>query len=509
MSGVRLYGFDSESRTAVWEADARTGRYTFLSRVDELLGEPAARWLGEVRFGTGHLVHPDDLERVRRHTEAAVAAGRDHELTYRLVVPGARSRWLHEVVHVLAGPDGAPAGLRGTLVDVTDRRRRERGDRLLAEAGRLLAEPGDVPARLSRVAALGLGVLGAQATVRLRAEDGRYRIVAGAPAEDVERAAEHGALSYPPERAAALRAGRGFVLSPVTLDGCCIMIVALRAEGQLVGTLATVSAPGQDHYDDIDLGLAGDLGARIAALVAAERSAARQRRLERIIAALAAASTLTEAAEALCSGLTEVLGATLTSVRRLEPDGRLHLVSTSGYPAGERARFAPIALAEAYPPAEAARERHPVWIENIARTWSRNPQLAPWMPAGSHAALAVPLLAGDRVLGVLSATFGEPREFDAGEREFITVLAGQAALAFDRAAAADAAAAAARRLQAMIGGVSAVVWERELADRRPTYVSGARTSRPPTGCSPPTAGCCGSGTWCTSCPAGRPGCRAC
>ncbi len=111
----------------VWEVDARTFRFTFVSpQAERITGFPVSRWLGEEGFWVKH-IHPEDrdlalsfcLERTRR--------GEDHDFDYRMIAADGRVIWLHDVVSVQC-EGGEAVTLRGVMVDVT--RRRELEERL-------------------------------------------------------------------------------------------------------------------------------------------------------------------------------------------------------------------------------------------------------------------------------------------------------------------------------------------------------------------------------------------
>ena len=81
-------------------------------------------------------------------------------------------------------------------------------------------------------------------------------------------------------------------------------------------TVATDSRPG---YDPADVAFAADLGQRMAAMVAAERLAARQQQLQVLTAALAAAGSAAEAATALTTSLREALDASVVAICTARP----------------------------------------------------------------------------------------------------------------------------------------------------------------------------------------------
>jgi PAS domain S-box-containing protein len=117
----------------VWQADARTFQFTFVSQqAERLLGYPVSRWLEEPDFWQDHL-HPDDREWVVAHCVAATAAGRAHEFEYRMLTADGRVVWLHDFVSVILSND-QPAELRGVMVNVTARKQAEAQIRQLSSA---------------------------------------------------------------------------------------------------------------------------------------------------------------------------------------------------------------------------------------------------------------------------------------------------------------------------------------------------------------------------------------
>ena len=108
----------------VWEADADLN-FTFVNqRAEDILGYPVERWLSEPRFVVSYF-HPDDKERVVAADQAAIAAGEDYEIEYRVLAADGRAVWFREIVRVEVGGDGRVCSLRGVMVDVTEQKRAE------------------------------------------------------------------------------------------------------------------------------------------------------------------------------------------------------------------------------------------------------------------------------------------------------------------------------------------------------------------------------------------------
>src|SRR5579883_2827669 len=104
----------------VWESDAETFRFTFVSRqAERILGYPLAQWFGE-KFWTDHL-HPEDREWALAFCLDAIARRINHQFEYRMIAADGRAVWLRDYVVVVACDDGS-VHLRGVMVDITDRK---------------------------------------------------------------------------------------------------------------------------------------------------------------------------------------------------------------------------------------------------------------------------------------------------------------------------------------------------------------------------------------------------
>ena len=104
----------------VWEADARTFEFSFVSpQAERMLGYPAEQWLSP-GFWIQH-VHPEDVEWCTKFCIQATEHGQDHEFEYRMIAADGRVVWLHDVVSVQMAPHG-PERLTGVMSDVTSRK---------------------------------------------------------------------------------------------------------------------------------------------------------------------------------------------------------------------------------------------------------------------------------------------------------------------------------------------------------------------------------------------------
>lgn len=107
----------------VWEADADTLQFTFVSeQAERLLGYPAGGWLAP-DFWAKHL-HPDDRGWAVEFCLRATREKRPHDFEYRMIAADGRVVWLRDIVTVAAEPGGRVT-LRGVMVDVTEKKRVE------------------------------------------------------------------------------------------------------------------------------------------------------------------------------------------------------------------------------------------------------------------------------------------------------------------------------------------------------------------------------------------------
>jgi PAS domain S-box-containing protein len=108
----------------VWECDARTRKFSFVSpQAERVLGYPVRRWLDEPDFWHTH-IHPDDQDWVMEYCLASLREKRNYSFEYRLIAADGRTVWLQDIVTVEIDEHG-PAILRGIMVDITERKQAE------------------------------------------------------------------------------------------------------------------------------------------------------------------------------------------------------------------------------------------------------------------------------------------------------------------------------------------------------------------------------------------------
>jgi two-component system, sensor histidine kinase and response regulator len=108
----------------VWEADAETAQFTFISRQAEaILGYPVEQWLSSPTFWVDH-IHPDDRNWVPQYCLEEVRKHRGHTFEYRMLAADGRTVWIQDLVSVLI-ENGQVTKLRGILEDITARKEAE------------------------------------------------------------------------------------------------------------------------------------------------------------------------------------------------------------------------------------------------------------------------------------------------------------------------------------------------------------------------------------------------
>jgi PAS domain S-box-containing protein len=382
----------------------------------------------------------------------------------RAVRDGVQGQWLvrlrHRAGHWVwvecstAEVDARPGGERrtvGLIRDATGQVRARARDQLLAETGRLMVSQGRLGDRLDSLVAAAAAAFGALVVLATSGSDGLLRPVAAADPQrsEVARAARAGGAHRVPESARPrYRTGRAH-LEPDPAGGERI-VAPLVAGERLLGRLTVgrpVEGPGHDRAS---LDLAEELARRVTGLLEAERVATRERRLSEAGAALAGASTVGEAAEALARALREALGPFGVVVFTAHPDDptRLHLQHNIGYPPEFTARFGVFSRDTHGPTAAMLRHGRPLWLGDRTAWRALYPDMVELGGLRrAQAAMVVPLRHGGRTLGVVAAAFGTAREFPSDERGLVLNLVEQAAQAFERAALSDARWDIARTLQ--------------------------------------------------------------
>jgi signal transduction histidine kinase len=192
---------------------------------------------------------------------------------------------------------------------------------------------------------------------------------------------------------------------------------------------------------------------------AAERAAERTARLQGVTAALSGALAPVDVGNVIVREGTAALGAFAGGVLRVSDDGQaLEHLSSVGFPDHVIESYRRFPLTAPIVAAEVVRRREPIFIERFDE-WAEHGWVPPTTmpPSGemAHGAwAALPLLVGDRVLGVMTLSFDGPRHFGDDEPCFMMALAHQCAQALERARLFEEAVAANRAKATFLATVS-------------------------------------------------------
>ena len=156
--------------------------------------------------------------------------------------------------------------------------------------------------------------------------------------------------------------------------------------------------------------------------------------LQAVTAAISKALTPAQVAEVIITQALPALNAVGGWIYRLSRDETgLEMVATAGYPAEVVERWRWIPLAVPLPVTEAYRLKQWVSIGSIEAMLAQYPAID--TPAEEMAGnwVAIPLLVHDQAIGVFALTFATTPEFSQADQEFVLTLAGQCALALNKA----------------------------------------------------------------------------
>lgn len=114
----------TDQQAIVWEADASTFVFSYVSRSAEaVLGWPASRWTDEPTFWADVVLHQADRDDAVAYCVSETSECRDHTFEYRAKAIDGRVVRLRDYVRVVPDAAGRPATLRGVMVAVPANRR--------------------------------------------------------------------------------------------------------------------------------------------------------------------------------------------------------------------------------------------------------------------------------------------------------------------------------------------------------------------------------------------------
>lgn len=345
----------------------------------------------------------------------------------------------------------------------------------LADSSRLLASSLDYATTLQQVANLAVPRLADWCVVDLPSEAGDIEMVAAAHVDpDKVRWAHELRKAYPVDPAApvgpphVIRTGEPQIFPDIPdslLESVArtpeelrilravgyrsAMVVPLRARGVVLGALTLVIAESERRFTSSDLAFAQELADRAAVAIdnarlyqdvqeahgIAEDALEQLGRLQLVTASLGAATTPEQVADVVAEEGLAAVDADAGAVFVLTDDGRAwEALSFRGYPAELAPRHVRSPVDVPGPLYDALHTRSLVAVETPEEMLGRWPHLAEAQAqSGDAASVAVPLLLGEQILGVLYVAFRAPCRFSEDDRSFMTSLGRQCAQALDRA----------------------------------------------------------------------------
>src|ERR1700727_572308 len=164
-------------------------------------------------------------------------------------------------------------------------------------------------------------------------------------------------------------------------------------------------------------------------------AALRTARLQQATSMLAEALTVEQVVEVITEVGRTAIGAQRSAVALLD-GARLHVINPAGMPPGQSAANRDILLDSPGLMTRAIATRRPVLAEDSAalRQILEDAPLEVVAGEDERSWVGLPLLAAGAPLGALRFSFGRPRKITEEERVFLEALAGQCALAVERAA---------------------------------------------------------------------------
>jgi PAS domain S-box-containing protein len=412
---------------------------------------------------------PDDESCFTR----VAGTGRAHDAEHYYDADGVRG-WFRLMVVRLGDR------LAVSISDITPRkaaaeeeRARARELELLYDTSRALAEARlDLPRMLDALAERIAGSLGDACVIRLLSATGRLDVVACRHADPSAQTALRRLVKATPVNhrespyAVALAENRTVLIAEGSTDSGIeayrpffetrgfrgAMVAPLSIHGRDLGTLLVLREGASSPFRDSDRIVLQEIAERTALSLdngrlfqverrlraEAEATVERLTRLQRITAALSRALPLQDVLDVIIEQVLESVGAFAGGVVEISPDGReFVLLHSVGFNEETQQKFARFSTDLPLPVRDVLLTQQPVFLDNRAE-WSARYAYPARVDGGDGAWAAVPLLAGDSLIGVLTLSFASPRPFSETDREYMLALASQCGRALERARLYDA-----------------------------------------------------------------------
>jgi PAS domain S-box-containing protein len=208
-----------------------------------------------------------------------------------------------------------------------------------------------------------------------------------------------------------------------------VRAVAVERDGKIIEWVgASTDVTGQREAEEMRGRLTEQLSA----------AALRTARLQQATSMLAEALTVEQVVQVITEVGRSAIGAERSAVAMLDPDRlRLRTINPGGLPSGPGSPGDDVALDTPSVMTAAIAARKPLTFENpdvLRRHFEDLPGLEEFLASSDEQAwVGLPLLSSGAALGALRFAFTRPRQITDEERVFLEALAGQCALALERA----------------------------------------------------------------------------
>ena len=231
-----------------WHLDLRTGIATCDESLNRIFGLPPVETETPIDERLSR-IHAADRPAVKAAIDDAIARRAEFTLEFRIVRPDGALRWLRDRGRIVVDDQGVPEFATGAVMDITDRRRQEDRDRMLADVTQACASAVDHDGALESTASTLVPRFAATCCIHLR-HGASLRLVrcAGDP---------HVA---PPDRLV-----QDAVDTSTAVTEPHLLILPMRARTGVLGAMSLVG--GEIAFDRADIAFATEMVDRIAVAI--------------------------------------------------------------------------------------------------------------------------------------------------------------------------------------------------------------------------------------------------
>ncbi|MCB0168158.1 MAG: GAF domain-containing protein, partial [Anaerolineae bacterium] len=458
-----------ESEDAIFAKD-RDGRYVIINSAGaRVAGKTIATMVGRT---DAEIFPPNLAKEIRADDVAVIDTGQSYSFENTIIFDQS-PHIFHSIKMPYRNSEGEIVGIIGIARDITELKRAETSQRILAKIGDMLSTSLDYEERLIRLAHLAVPHLADWCGVDILTEANVVQRVAVAHTDPAKLAlADELYHRYPPDwsqptaEALVLQTGQAQLYPHITAEMVeasardaehlrllreinihSVMIVPLTAREKTFGVMTFIWAESAHRYDQNDLALAEEIARRAAIAIdnarlykaehdarrEAELTAQRIASMQSVTAALSEAITPFDVAQVVLERGLAVLAADSGLLGLVdESNSQLEILHSFGYDRQRLAIWQSFPLTANLPLAETIRSGQPVFMETLDNLADRYPEWAKNRISDHHSLAALPLVVEGRVTGSMSVSFVRPRTFSSETRKFMISLARQCAQALER-----------------------------------------------------------------------------